>query len=94
MRKYGKYFKNKFIFTSCLFFIYMLFLDDVDIFTIINQNRKLNKLEEAKIELSVKLNSTQTTLKELRYPSKLESYAREEKLFKRDNEDIFVISYE
>ena len=94
MKKYAKYFKNKFIFTTCLFFVYMLFLDDIDIFTVINQNRKLNKLEESKAEISEKLIHTQNTLKELRYPSELESYAREEKLFKKDDEDIFVISYE
>lgn len=72
----------------------MLFLDDIDIFTVINQNRKLNMLEQSKAEVSEKLMRTQNTLKELRYPSQLESYAREEKLFKKDDEDIFVISYE
>ncbi|MEY3425583.1 MAG: hypothetical protein RL679_941 [Bacteroidota bacterium] len=94
MKKYAKYFRNKFIFTTCLFFIYILFLDDIDIFTILNQNTKLGKLEEARQEVSVKLNQTQKTLKKLRYSSELESYAREEKMFKRENEDIFVISYE
>lgn len=94
MKKYSKYFRNKFIFTTCLFFIYILFLDDVDIFTIINQNTKLGKLEEARQEVSVKLIQTQEILKKLRYSSELESYAREEKMFKRENEDIFVISYE
>ncbi len=94
MKKYAKYFRNKFIFTTCLFFIYILFLDDVDIFTIINQNTKLGKLEEARQEVSVKLIQTQEILKKLRYSSELESYAREEKMFKRENEDIFVISYE
>lgn len=94
MNKYAKYFKNKFIFTTCAFFIYMLFLDDVDIFTIVNQNRKLNKLEVSKNEVSEKLTKTQNTLKKLKYPSELESFAREEKLFKKDNENIFVISYE
>ncbi|MEY3198447.1 MAG: hypothetical protein RJA13_405 [Bacteroidota bacterium] len=94
MKKYAKYFRNKFIFTSCLFFIYILFLDDIDIFTIINQNTKLGKLEEARQEVSVKLIQTQEILKKLRYSSELESYAREEKMFKRENEDIFVISYE
>jgi hypothetical protein len=69
-------------------------LDDVDIFTIINQNRKLSHLEESKIEISQKLNQTKGILKELRYSSNLESYAREEKLFKKDDEDIFIISYE
>jgi cell division protein DivIC len=94
MKKYAKYFRNKFIFTTCLFFIYILFLDDIDIFTILNQNTKLGKLEEARQEVSVKLNQTKKILKKLRYSSELESYAREEKMFKRENEDIFVISYE
>lgn len=94
MKKYTKYFKNKFIFTTCLFFVYILFLDDVDIFTMINQNRKLSHLEESKIEISKKLAITKSTLKELKLSSNLESYAREEKLFKKDDEDIFIISYE
>lgn len=94
MKRFAKYFKSKFILTICLFLVYILFLDDVDIFTIINQNRKLSRLEESKIELSEKLTKTQNTLKRLRYPSELESFAREEKLFKKDDEDIFVISYE
>lgn len=88
------YFKNKFILTTCLFFVYILFLDDIDIFTIVNQIQKRNRLEESKIEVAEKLEKTQGTLKKLKYQSELESYAREEKLFKKDNEDIFVISYE
>jgi cell division protein DivIC len=94
MKKYVNYFKNKFIFTTSLFVIYMLFLDDIDIFTIINQNNKLSHLEEGKSEVSEKLARTKLTLKKLKYTSELESFAREEKLFKRDNEEIFVISYE
>lgn len=74
--------------------MYILFLDDIDIFTIVNQNRKLERLEETKMEVSKKLEITRSTLKKLRYISELESYAREEKLFKKDNEDIFILSYE
>lgn len=94
MKKYAVYFKNKFIFTTCLFVVYILFLDDIDIFTIINQQRKLSGIMESKAELSVKLEKTKNTLRELRYPSELENYAREEKLFKKENEEIFVLSYE
>lgn len=94
MKKCAVYFKNKFIFTTCLFVVYILFLDDIDIFTIINQQRKLSGIMESKAELSVKLEKTKNTLRELRYPSELENYAREEKLFKKENEEIFVLSYE
>lgn len=74
--------------------VYILFLDDIDIFTIVNQNRKLNRLEESKMEVSQKLEITRNTLKKLKYISELESYAREEKLFKKENEDIFILSFE
>ena len=33
-------------------------------------------------------------MKQLNYTSELERYAREEKLFKKDDEDIFIISNE
>lgn len=94
MEKLVTYFKNKFILTSFLFLIYMLFLDDVDIFTIINQKRKYYRLLEAKAEVSNKLSQVRSQLNQLKYTSELESYARENKLFKKENEDIFIISNE
>lgn len=94
MRKNLVYLKNKYILTSCIFVVYFLFLDDTDIFTIVNHTRKLNHLEANKLVTSQKLDSTTLLLKRLRNSNELESFAREEKLFKKDNEDIFVISTE
>lgn len=94
MKKYLTYLKNKYIFTICVFVVYFLFLDDTDIFTIVNHTRKLHHLEQAKDLTSHKLDSTKLILKQLRYGDELESYARENKLFKKENEDIFVLSYE
>ena len=71
--------------------VYALFLDENDIFTIVIQNHKLQKLQEAKLETSLQLKETKSTLARLKYSSELERFAREEKLFKKDNEDIFVI---
>lgn len=93
-KKWLNYFKNKFILTGFLFLVYMLFLDDVDIFTIINQKRKFYRLVEAKAEVSRKLYLVKTQLNQLKYTSELESYARENKLFKKENEDVFIISNE
>ncbi len=71
-----------------------MFLDDTDIFTIVNHNIKLSNLKDSK-ELTVeKLDSTTALLKKLKYGGELESYAREKKMFKKDDEEIFVISYE
>ncbi len=40
-----------------------------------------------------KLKETTSVLKDLDQKESLERFAREEKLFKKDDEDIFVISY-
>lgn len=94
VKKYFEKIKNKYIIATIIFLVYTLFLDDTDIFTIVNHNIKLRKLEQVKEETAVKLESTTSLLKKLRYEDALESYARETKLFKLENEDIFIISYE
>jgi len=71
--------------------VYVLFLDDVDVFNVVRQRVKLNKLKQEKEMLSEKFNEAKFTLDQLDNTEALERFAREQKLFKRDNEDIFVI---
>ncbi len=89
-----KFLKDKYVIASLIFFIYTLFLDDIDIFTIVNQKQKLNKLSSTQVELQTKLDSTKTSLSKVNNKGELEHFAREKKLFKKENEEIFVISYE
>jgi hypothetical protein len=89
-----KYLKNKYIIALSVFGIYTLFLDDVDVFVIVRQNLKLSKIEQQKEDTQALLKDTKATLKKLHTLNGIERYAREKKLFKKDNEDIFVISYE
>jgi len=77
-----------------IFIVYTLFLDDVDVFTIIHQNRKLHALKVQKEQTNVNLQQTKLILEELNTIDGLERYAREKKLFKKEDEDIFVITYE
>ncbi len=91
MKKYFPFLKNKFILTSIIFLFFILFLDEFDIFSVISNNSKLMDLKEKKIEMLLELNKTQLTLDRLEYPSEVERFAREEKFFKKDDEDIFVI---
>lgn len=88
------YLKNKYTIAITVFLVYSLFLDDVDVFTIARQNAKLDQLESNKNEVAENLNQTQETLEKLESPDEVERYAREHKLFKKDDEDVFVISYE
>lgn len=94
MKKYFGWLRNKYLLTLVIFLVYNLFLDDIDMFTIINRNARLSKLRADRTEVTIKLNETKRTLRELRHGNALEKYAREEKLFKKDDEDVFIITYE
>ncbi|MDP4637489.1 MAG: septum formation initiator family protein [Crocinitomicaceae bacterium] len=87
------YLRNKYTLTGIVFMVYFLFLDDWDVFTLVSQQRKLNALTEQKGEMSKQLKQTKQTLRRLKNPEYLEAYARSEKFFKRDDEEIFVITY-
>ena len=89
-----RFFRNKYIFTTTVFLVFALFLDDNDIFSMVSHARKLNRLEASKELVSEKLTSIRHTLRQLKYSSELERYAREKKFFKKDDEDIFVITRE
>ena len=91
MIKYLKYLRNKYILTIFIFGIYSLFLDDADVFSIIRQQIKLSKVTEEKLQMSEKLNHTKHILSQLNSIEAMEKFAREEKMFKREDEDIFVI---
>lgn len=91
MKKWLPYLKNKFILATSIFVIYTLFLDDYDVFTIINHKSKLKELEVKKVSYSKKLKETKRTLERLKYPHEIEKFAREKKFFKKDDEDVFVI---
>ena len=93
MIKIPKYLKNKYGLTIFIFLIYVLFLDDLDIFSIISQKQKLNKLEIQRDDMKNQLISTRSTLRKLNKINYLEAYARSEKFFKKENEEIFIITY-
>ena len=93
MKKLYPYLKNKFILTGLLFILYALFLDDLDVFSMYRQTKKRNQIELAKKDIRQKLATTDETLIDLKTIGGKERYAREKKFFKKDNEEIFVITY-
>ncbi|NRA12646.1 MAG: septum formation initiator family protein [Crocinitomicaceae bacterium] len=86
--------RNKFILVTAIFFVYTLFLDENDIFTIFSQSNKLSHLQEDTNQMKQDLEETQITLEKLKRKPEVERYAREKKFFKKDDEDICVIFYE
>jgi cell division protein FtsB len=67
-------------------------LDDNDIFYILKQKETLNQLKEQNKAMKVKLEHTRYELMKIEDLDYLEAFARQEKFFKRKDEDIFVIT--
>ena len=90
-KKHLKIIKNKYIIATALFVLYAFFLDDNDIFNILDKNRiykaNLSKIEFNKNELT-EIKEELEAVNDLR---ELERIAREDKYFKKDNEDVFVV---
>jgi cell division protein FtsB len=89
--KIPKYLKNKYIITSFLFVSYLLFLDDMDVFSMISNLRKRNALTEQNMLMHQKVIESRATLNRLKKTQYLEHYARSTKYFKQKDEEIFVI---
>ena len=85
--------KNKFTITTICFLAYIIFIDDNDIFYITNQKNKLSELKSRNNKMKNQLSQTKNILKKIENLDYLEAYARENKFFKKDDEDIFVITY-
>lgn len=86
-----RWLKNKFVFTLVLFLLWMTFIDNNDFFRhrgLIKRLGAVNTELRAKEEL---ITDTKRQLKELRNKKTLEKFAREEYLFKKQGEEVFVI---
>ncbi|MFN4909775.1 MAG: FtsB family cell division protein [Flavobacteriales bacterium] len=89
--KISKFLRNKYSITVFIFMGYVLFLDDMDVFTIISHLKKKNELSEQNKRITEELTKTKSTLLRLDSLTYYEEYARSKKFYKKENEDIFVI---
>lgn len=94
MNKMWPWLKNKYILAFTIFFVYAVFLDDVDLFMIMRKQSKLGQLEKHKIELAYKLEEISEMQQILDNLHSLERFAREERFFHKEDEDVFVIVME
>lgn len=84
--------KNKFVVVSALFLVWMMFFDKNDWITQIKLKQQLRGIEKEKAYYQAQAEQVKADSKDLfTDPQKLEKFAREEYLMKKDNEDLFVI---
>jgi cell division protein DivIC len=90
--RYGHILRNKFVFTSLLFFVWMLFFDQNNLNERRRNNNEYNQLLKEREYFQNKIEENRKRLQELKTNNdNLEKFAREQYLMKKDNEDIFII---
>ena len=95
MRRLIDLLKNKFFLVTLAFVIWMIFFDKNDLFSQYEYHQQLDKLKQEQIFYKTETEKVNKDLSELTSDkSKLEKFAREKYLMKKDNEDIFVIVHE
>lgn len=84
--------KNKYLIAGIAFLTWMLFFDRNDLMSQYDYRQQLNKLEAEKDFYTTETEKTVKDLTELTTDrAKLEKFAREKYLMKKENEDVFVV---
>jgi len=92
MKRLFTLFKNKYFIISFAFVIWMIFFDRNDLFSQYQYRSQLNKLKKERDFYQKETDKVKKDLEELTTdPQKLEKFAREKYLMRKNNEDVFVI---
>ena len=95
MNKFRHLFANKYLITGIAFALWMMFFDRNDIPLQISRIRELHQLQQNEKTMTLQISNTQKELKLLKTnPTTLEKYAREKYLMKKDNEDLFIVTFD
>jgi cell division protein FtsB len=72
-----------------------MFFDRNDIPLQLNRMRELNKLKQSEKNMTLLINDTRKESELLKTnPETLEKYAREKYLMKKDNEDLYIVTFD
>jgi cell division protein FtsB len=95
MKRFVNLFKNKYFLVTAAFAVWMIFFDRNDLFSQYEYHQQVSTLKQER-DFYLKENAkVHQDLDELTSnKAKLEKFAREKYLMKRDNEDVFVIVQE
>lgn len=95
MKKYSYLFTNKYLITGTAFAVWMMFFDTNDFPLQIRRLRDLNKIEHNEKNMALQIANTQKELEILKTnPETLEKYAREKYMMKKDNEDLYIVTFD
>ncbi len=82
---------NKYLLALVAFLVWLTFFDRNNFISQVRYGRTLNKQRQLKEFYKSEINKDSLSLVELSDTIRLEKFAREKYLFKKDNEDIYII---
>jgi cell division protein FtsB len=92
MKRFLNLFRNKYFLVTAAFAVWMVFFDRNDLFSQYEYHQQVSKLKQERDFYQKETVKVHQDLDELTSnKEKLEKFAREKYLMKRDNEDVFVI---
>ena len=92
MMRFLNLFRSKYFLVTSVFVVWMVFFDRNDLFSQWEYHQQVSKLEQERDFYQKETAKVHQDLDELNSnKEKLEKFAREKYLMKRDNEDVFVI---
>jgi cell division protein DivIC len=92
LRLIPAFLRNKYLITSALFVVFLMYISENDVFTMFERNKKLQNLQKSEQHLTKLINDTRQELNLLKTNNQtIEKYAREKYLMKKENEDLFII---
>jgi len=95
MKKLQYIFYNKYLITGIAFAVWMMFFDRNDFPSQFRKYRELNKMEQNQKNMTLLISNTRKELQLLKTnPETLEKYAREKYMMKKDNEDVYVVTFD
>ncbi|MDG1039948.1 MAG: septum formation initiator family protein [Polaribacter sp.] len=92
--KFIKFFTNKYVIILITFCIWMVFFDENSYLVHKEFNKELDELETAIDFYKKKIREDKKTIKDLEDSLKIERFAREKYLMKKENEDIYIIEFD
>jgi cell division protein FtsB len=92
MKRFLNLFRNKYFLVSSIFLVWMVFFDRNDLFSQWDYHQQVSKLKQERDFYQKETAKVHQDLDELTSnKEKLEKFAREKYLMKKENEDVFVI---
>jgi len=84
--------RSKYFWVTMAFIVWMIFFDKNDLFSQYQYHQQLSKLKQERDFYAKETDKVNKDLDELSSnPAKLEKFAREKYLMKKENEDVYVI---